>query len=250
MAKASRANTQPSVEELVALLKKTALPTVVCEGSDDLIIYRRLEDRLAHLGVSILPAGGRRNVLQVFERRKELPANVQVAFLADLDTWVNVGVPQPYITSSLIFTDGYSIENDVYCDGNFECLLTGPEVALYQADLDDFVHWYALALKRHLADPTKPIKTHPKQVLDPAQRAALLAMELDEVYPQDIKIKLLANYNRLVRGKSLLGLLLKNTNSRPGQPFHTDRSLLEMVAARPGPKMARLSSAIEAIFIA
>lgn len=34
---------QPTVDELVALLKRTALPTVICEGSDDLIVYRRLE---------------------------------------------------------------------------------------------------------------------------------------------------------------------------------------------------------------
>jgi hypothetical protein len=239
---------QPTVEEIIALLKKTALPTVVCEGSDDLIIYRRLEDRLSHLGVSVLPAGGRKNVLQIFDRRSEIPTAVQVVFLADQDIWVNKGIPLTYSSSVLLFTDGYSIENDIYCDGNLEGLLAGAEVARFQRELNDFVEWYALALARHLNDPTRPIAMHPHQVLDPALRPKLLALEPGELYPVTTRLALLSDYKRLIRGKSLLGLLTRNTNSRPGQPNHTEKALLEMVAARPGPNLVRLSAAIEGLF--
>jgi hypothetical protein len=235
---------QPTVDEIIGLLKKTALPTVVCEGSDDLIIYRRL----SHLGVSVLPAGGRKNVLQIFDRRSEIPAAVKVAFVADQDIWVNTGIPCTYSSSVLLFTDGYSIENDVFCDGNLEELLVGTEVAKFQIELRDFVQWYALALARHLIDPTRPIATHPHQVLDPARRPKLLALEPGELYPATTSLALLSDYKRLIRGKSLLGLLTRNTNSRPGQPNHSEKALLEMVAARPGPNLARLSTAIEGLF--
>jgi hypothetical protein len=244
----STTNAQPTVDELLALLKKTNLPTVICEGSDDLIIYRRLEDRLNHLGVSVLPAGGRNNVLKVFERRYEIPSAVHLAFVADQDIWVNSGIPLTYSTPCLIFTDGYSIENDAICDGNLEGLLAGTEVTQFKKELCDFVEWYALALTRHISDPTKPIKMHPNQVLNPTIRPSLLALELGEIYPLSARQTILADYKRLLRGKSLLALLIRNTNSRPSQPNHTDRSLLEMVAARPGQKLTRLSSMIEALF--
>jgi hypothetical protein len=242
------ANAQPTVDEIVALLKKTASPTIVCEGSDDLIIFRRFEERLSHLGVSVLPAGGRKNVLQIFERRSEFPVSVQVAFVADQDTWVNTGIPTAYATPALLFTDGYSIENDVFCDGDFEALLAGTDIPRFRSELNDFVDWYALALTRHLSDPAKPISTHPQKVLNPTLRPALLALEPGESYPVNTKTAIMADYKRLLRGKSLLGLLVRNTNTRPGQPNHKERSLLEMVAARPGPKVIRLSSAFEALF--
>jgi hypothetical protein len=92
------------------------------------------------------------------------------------------------------------------------------------------------------------IATHPKQVLDPAHKPTLLALEPGESYPTSMKTTLLADYKRLIRGKSLLGLLIQNTNSRPGQPKHTDKALLEMVAVRPGAKVTRLFNAIEALF--
>ena len=43
------ANVDYSVDELVSLLKKTNLPTIVVEGSDDIIIFRHLEDRLSKI---------------------------------------------------------------------------------------------------------------------------------------------------------------------------------------------------------
>lgn len=248
MAGSSKNNSvQPSVEEIIALLKKSSLPTVVCEGSDDLIVYRRLEDRLLHIGVSVLPAGGRLNVLKIFERRNELPKSMKIAFIADRDTWVNTGIPEDYVSPELIFTDGYSIENDVFCDGGLGSLLVGAETARFQGELEEFVEWYALALTRHLADPSAPITLHPEHVLDQKLRPQLLALKAGEVYPQGLESDLLGDYMRLLRGKSLLALLIRNTNSRAGQPKHTDRALIEMVAARPGARLMRTAEVVERV---
>lgn len=239
---AGSTRTEPTVDETIALLARTSLPTLICEGSDDLIVYRRIEDRLSHLGVSVLPVGGRLNVLEIFDRRGEIASRVQLGFIADKDTWVNSGVPAQYTHAELILTDGYSIENDVFRDGNLMNLLVGAELARFRRELDQFVEWYALALSRHLAGASFPIARHPEQVLDPAQRPALLALNRGEAYPAALKAALLADYQKLVRGKSLVALLIRNTNSRPGQPRHNDKGLLESVAARPGPLLTQITA--------
>lgn len=245
MPSTNSAKAQPTVEEIIALLKRTALPSVVCEGSDDLIVYRRIEEQLGHIGVSVLPAGGRENVLQIFDRRGEIPNSVRLAFIADRDTWVNTAVPAGYVNPLLCLTSGYSIENDVIIDGNLEGLLTGPEVAAYKSQLNDFLDWYALALNRHLANSADPIAHHPDYVLKPAERPSLMALRPGESYPSALRSTLATHYGILVRGKSLLSLLVRNTNTRPGQPRHTDKALLEIVAARPGDLLKRITTAVE-----
>jgi len=241
-------NPEPTVDEIIALLRKTALPTVVVEGSDDMIIYRRLEESLGHLGVSVLAAGGRDNVLSIFGRREEIPVAVNVAFVADQDTWIYTGIPIEYRNSRLVVTAGYSIENDVFQDGNLLSLLVGAEKSRFLTELQHFVEWYSLALSRHLIDRSHAISLHPDHVLNPAQRATLLSLNAGEPYPVALRQRIHADYVSLVRGKSLMALFLRNTNSR-GRPHarHSDTSLLEMVAVRPGPLLQRVTRAVESI---
>jgi hypothetical protein len=134
------------VEEIIAPLKKTSLPTVIVEGSDDVIVYRRFEIGLAHLGISIFPVGGRKKVLDIFLRKSEIPADVKLVFVVDQDTWVNTGVPAQYQSSQMVLTTGYSIENDVFMDGNLVSLLKGQEIAKFFSELESFVEWNSLAL--------------------------------------------------------------------------------------------------------
>ncbi|AOY01608.1 hypothetical protein BJP62_14790 [Jeongeupia sp. USM3] len=146
----------------------------------------------------------------------------------------------------LCLTSGYSIENDVIADGALEGLLVGPEVARYKAELNDFLDWYALALDRHLADQSNPIALHPERVLSLAERPSLMELRAGETYPAPLRASLSSEYGMLVRGKSLLSLLVRNTNTRIGQPKHTDKALLEIVAARPGELLTRLSDEVVA----
>ncbi|RCS59783.1 hypothetical protein [Parvibium lacunae] len=248
MPSAQTAKAQPTVDELIAVLKRTALPTVVCEGDDDLIVYRRLEDQLRHLGVSVLSAGGRENVLQIFNRRSEIPSSVRLAFIADRDTWINTAVPAAYVSPLLCLTSGYSIENDVIADGKLESLLVGAEVSTYKEQLELFLEWYALALSRHLTNPSDPIAYHPKYVLNSKERPSLMALRFGETYPTIMRETLSTKYGTLVRGKSLLLLLLHNLNTRDGLPRYTDKALLEIVAANPGELLTKITNAVASVF--
>ena len=110
----------PTVEELVAALRRSALPTVLVEGQEDIRIYRWLEARLGNRAANVLPTGGRENLLSIYAKRHEF-ADLPVAFVADKDMWLFSGVPSDY--EEVIWTEGYSIENDLYTDAERENLL-------------------------------------------------------------------------------------------------------------------------------
>lgn len=241
----ARASNDLSVNEIIETLKRTSLPTVVVEGSDDIVVHRRLEDRLAHLGVSVLPVGGRDKVISAFDRKGELPAGAKVVFVADQDAWVYSNVPPAYAHPSIVFTTGYSIENDVFVDGNLDSMLAAQDERTFRQDLATFLDWYALALARHLADCRNPIALHPEQVLDPTQLPTLLALLPGETFPTAMRDRIHHEYARLLRGKSLMGLFLRTANRRPGQPRHTSTGLMEMVAVRPGPNLQRITQFVE-----
>lgn len=236
-----------TVEEIVSLLKRSSLPTIVVEGADDMIVYRRFEERMSNLGVSVLPVGGRQKVLEVFSRRGEIPSGLRIAFVADKDTWINTGVPYEFRATSLVLTSGYSIENDVFIDGRLMDLLSPEENRRFAVDLENFLDWYSLALARHLADSTYAIALHPDQVLDPAKRDELLALNDGEHYPSTLRQKIAANYGSLLRGKSLLALLMRNISYKGRKPRHTDKALLELVAIHPGELLEDLRGKLTAL---
>lgn len=242
---ASHTPNEITVDEVIALLKKTSLPTLIVEGSDDMIVYRRFEDNLAHVGVSVFPVGGRLKVLEVFNRRHEIPLSVKAMFIADQDTWINSGIPPEYQDPKLLFTDGYSIENDVYRDGELWKLLQIADRNRYEAEINVFVEWYALALSRHLADSTCPIALHHDYVLNPVQKPALLALQPAESYPNALRQEILNDYGRVLRGKSLFPLFIKHTNAKGRGARHTNSGLFEMVAVNPGALLKDLLRRVE-----
>jgi hypothetical protein len=134
-----------TVDELIATLNHSSLPTLVVEGGDDLIVFRRLEDRSQNLKLSVLPVKGRSRVLSLFDRKSEI-RNPKVMFAADRDLWVISTLPTRYQSSDLLLTKGYSIENDAYEDAEAQSLLTNSELNKFQTELEMFVRWYALAI--------------------------------------------------------------------------------------------------------
>jgi hypothetical protein len=240
----SQGTAQPTVEELIATLKKTSLPTIVVEGADDIIVYRRFEKRLEHLNVSVLSAGGRDNVLRIFARRTEIPTTVKLAFIVDLDTWIHAGVPTAYKHAHLVLTSGYSIENDAFVDGDFTNLLTDAELARFLTELAEFVEWYSLALTRHLVDSSVAISDHPEYVLNKMERPKLMKLLPGERFPESFRRQIRAHYKLLLRGKSLMALFARHVNYQGRNPRHSVKALLEIVAVKPGPLLDRLSAEV------
>lgn len=236
----------PTVDELLATLKNSQLPTVIVEGSDDLIVYLKLEDLLYENDVSVLSAGGRKNVLSIFERAHELPKNKKVIFIADKDIWVMTGVPDRYLSNNLLFTNGYSIENDAFQDCDMPGFMSIDEKNKFLDELAKFLHWYALAVERHIAHGDESIKNHPSHVLDDdIQFEALTQLRPQEEFPEGRLNTLRADYKNLVRGKSLVQLAIRQLSYKGRRTRHSESNLLEYAAVHRGPLIGEIFRRVE-----
>jgi hypothetical protein len=238
MAKRRGGKVELTIEEIVATLRRSQLPTVVIEGKDDAIIFRRLEASCQDIQLSAFPVGGRTRALALFDNRQVFGLPRTVSFAVDKDMWVIDGVPTEYETAEIVLTDGYSIENDVYRDGDLEVLLLPGEQSVFKRELEEFLNWYAGALSNR---DHEALRTHPNEVLE---RRGTGSPGVEE-HVQTLLDYLRTNYSSSVRGKSLVGLLMRQV-SRPGRGAqHSKASLLEQVAAKPGPYITRLFSAVK-----
>ena len=239
-----------TVDEVIALLKRSMLPTVVVEGADDVIVYRRLEDHFDEFGLSVLAVGGRSNILKIFERLNEIQSNEHITFIADKDHWVLTGVPTQYMSNRLFLTDGYSIENDLYRDGEMENILDKTELKSFSEDIRRFITWFSLAINRFISGQEEALDTSPHKVLDETAFAQLTTLKPGEIYPQDVFEIINSDYARFVRGKSLWQVISRQT-ARKGRVVRlNDKSFMEIQSANRGPLLSGLYQKIENYFLA
>ena len=86
--------------------------------------------------------------LSLYARRKEF-AHLPVAFVADRDLWLFSGIPSDY--PEIIWTEGYSIENDLYAGADLEKVLNANDVDEHRQVLDSIIEWFAFEVGEHLA---------------------------------------------------------------------------------------------------
>lgn len=230
-----------TVDEIIATIAHSALPTLVAEGEEDIIVLRRLEDVFSDQALSVMPVGGRNAVLEVFDRRREIEGQAAIGFIADRDTWIYSAIPNEYVSDILYFTDGYSIENDLCRDGRWARLLSAGEALAFTAELERFVLWYATALMRHLQGREGNIGMSPTLILDdPKLYERECALGEGEVFPQELYDALKQDPERLVRGKSLSSLFIRQLSHSRRAVKHSKRSLLEYGAVSGGTFMQAL----------
>ena len=240
-------NRNISLEEWVALLERSMLPTIIIEGSDDVLVYREFEKKL---NVDVLPVGGRNTILEIFKEKNTNPklANKNIIFIADLDTWVYQGLPDEYNSPTLIFTNGYSIENDILRDyGCEDILINTPNIyQKYKEDISKFIQWYALALQSMIQNINqdnkyRKLSTHPQNILNDFDNFKCLLES--ECYPESLINELTGDYLRLIRGKSLLAIFTKNLN------HHKEKAIFESIAIRPGKYIQRIFDDVSISFL-
>ena len=205
-----------TVDEWVATLSHLDFPTLLVEGDDDMRIYRWLEEGASNQKVDVQSVGGRKTLLSVYERRDEF-ADLPVAFLADRDLWLFSGIPPNY--PDIIWTHGYSIENDLYGGADLEKLLDAHEVDQHRQLLDTIIKWFAFEVDEHLKGRDAHVNIHIDRVVPPG-RTELdrdfctcrgFRLPNEELY-QEIKDE----YQFKLRGKSLFEVLVRFLNA-PGR---------------------------------
>lgn len=238
-----------TVDDLIFALRHSQTPNVVVEGEDDVVIYRELIKRFEILDVDFHAAGGREKLLRVYERRSEF-AHVPVAFIADRDMWVFTGIPADY--AGIIWTQGYSIENDLYTDAELERLLDARDVTEHRQILDALSTWFAFVVEETLAGNTPQLDVHCSRIVPPGQT------ELDADFSRDCGFRMpaaalvqriRAAYQLLLRGKLLFQLLVRFL-SKPTHGFTraslNDYALYNLALRRPGarPLLDRLTALV------
>lgn len=240
---------QPTVEEIVAMLGKTSLPTVLVEGKTDIIFYRSVEESLSDLGIDMLPAGSKGAVLEIHEIIRKKPIQTPITFVVDKDLWVYPEFPITEPREGLLMTAGYSIENDAFEDGEIIKLMHRDERATFNEDLSKFIYWYALAVDRSRRGGTSEFKTHPGKVLDdPHFYDEQTRLVEDEVYPEEFRTRIERSYGTLLRGKSLFWLASRIFSAKNRKIKFAEKQLMEIGACSGGPRIAALTEAIRLEF--
>ena len=198
-----------TVDRLVGVLRHSQKPSIVVEGNDDVIIYRELTRRIGIFEVNLRPAGGRDKLLQVYKRRSEF-AQVPVAFIADQDMWLFSGIEPGY--EDVIWTSGYSIENDLYSDAELERLLNESETAEHKQILDAISTWFAFAVEEYLAGNSPNLDLHCDEMVPPGETELNTSFCTRQSFrpPDPNRVQQIRSaYQLLLRGKLLFQLLVR-----------------------------------------
>ncbi|VVE49198.1 hypothetical protein PCO31111_04619 [Pandoraea communis] len=236
---------RPTVDEIYELLKRTSLPTVLVEGKDDIIFYRSVENELRDLDVDMLPAGNKDSVLEIRQRIMKDPISAPIVFIVDKDLWVYPVAVRPDDLDDLITTTGYSIENDLFVDGELENLLSQEEVKSFKVELHKFLRWYALSINRNINGCPSSFRTHAGKVLDDADfYNAEIALHNGEVYPEELFTHIHSNYGILLRGKSLFALLLRQLSGKKREVKFGGKQLMAIGASRKGAHFQKIKTSV------
>ena len=216
-----------TVDEIVDTLKRSSLTTVLVEGKDDILIYRWIESEIGVVNANFFPCGGRDKLLQVFERRSEFP-DLKAIFVADKDAYVYVNPPENL--AEIIWTNGYSIENDLYFGRNIESLLDNQEKEIFTTSLNSFIEYYAFEIENYLEGREFCFRNHPQHLICDIQNIVKqdFLEQINFVKAKDEVVEnLRENYDVLIRGKSLFALLTRILSKHNRPIKHKKLTLLE-----------------------
>ena len=220
---------QLHVDEIVAYLKRTKLPTVLVEGTDDKSVYRNIEGKFEGLGIDILVCGGRDALLDVYSRRSEFSTS-RVIFIADKDMWYFTGIPKKY-QEEIVFSNGYSLENDLYVKELFEGLLEKDEERDFRKLISELAIWFAFEVSRFKSDGRAFCDVHINRITDGNSLSQEYLMEIGFVEPDPALVnKIIATYQESLRGKTLFQAILRFLSSSGRKSKYSRYNLLEMGA--------------------
>ena len=221
----------PTVDDLVVTLRLSKKPNIIVEGKDDEIIYGTLVKRLGRFDVGFFSAGSKDTLLHLYEELSEYEnvgdfRHTPVAFIADRDMWLFRAIPACY--DNIIWTEGYSIENDLYSYAKLTDRIGNK--AEYDQTLDAISMWFAYKVEEYL-EKNPPEKTfesiRDEEHVDVGYRLnrivplekTTLAPDLESLPSDHERVRAVRSaYHLQLRGKLLFELLVRFLN-KPKQGF-------------------------------
>lgn len=236
---------------LSMIQRQTLTKYVVVEGVDDIIVYRNLISSNLDKNISVLAAGGRDKVLEVFTQLKNTPSIDNAIFIVDQDSWIISGIPEEFQHPRIIYTSGYSIENDIYIDKQLDALMQGTGVySSFKDCLAIYLKWFALAITRFCTNAnadSEKLKIHPSNFFQSQTTIdKFCALKEGENFPQELYDDLLLNYALKFRGKCLLPLAVECLGKRTdGAKYNTKTIMEEAAITGRGVHLNRIFSEVE-----
>ena len=220
----------PTVDELVSMLRRSKLPTVIVEGKDDMQIFRWMEVHLRVHDVDVLGVGGRPNLFAVYDRKSEFE-HLPVAFIADKDKELFTQLPVGY--DEIIWTQGYSIENDLYAgtDPGLESLMDPQEVVEHSQLLETVVNWFAFEVEELLAGRTPEFNNHCNEVVLEGQTAMDNGSQKRRGFRfpnSELQQQIKDAYQLQLRGKLLFQMLVRFLSKSNRRVKHSIHGLYEI----------------------
>jgi len=239
-----------TVDEVSQTLKHSSLPTVVVEGRTDACVYRHLEGQLASTvpNVDFLLCGGRTTVLSAFARRGEVQG-IRVAFVADRDMDLYTAGARMGC-DGIVWTVGYSIENDLYDGSDIERFLDENERSLHSSVLEYLVRWFAFEVTEYRSGREFVVDVHVNVIVTETG---------DGFHPQFLKTRpyqepplalcaeIRKAYAEKIRGKQLFDALLRFLSATRRASKFSRANLVEICAKTRGhAKVTRLLNEVSA----
>lgn len=224
----------PTVEEIINSLKRSFLPVIIIEGTDDVFIYRWLKSKLSNSLVSLQATGGRNNLFAIHDRRSEFE-NKKVLFVADKDAYRFDGIPIE--RQDIIFTSGYCIENDVYHGSEITNLLDDDDHVNFSQLKNTIIRWFAFELERYNLDKENnpnaslQVSAHINQVspLGHSDICPIFKNQVGFIEPSQTMINAVdSDYELNVRGKQLFQILARLLSKKGRFSSFSDKNLIEI----------------------
>jgi len=216
-----------TADEIVATLARSNLPAILVEGKDDMSIYRWIENRIGYSGY-VLPCGGRNQLLEIFDRKEEFH-HLHTAFIADKDMWLFTAVPEEYF--EVIWTEGYSIENDLYAGANLEVLLEPKEAADFNLVMDCIIEWFAFEVEQYRGGEIAETNKHPNEIVPIGEHTISERFKAIRGFcppSQETIAEIRENHKLKIRGKLLFDLLTRYLSASSRAIKHSTKALYEI----------------------
>lgn len=193
--------------EIISTISHSLLPTLLVEGSDDLEILTSIE-RIAFADrINVMPVGGRLALFEIWSRREEI-GGAKVAFLADSDLYVFSEIPSEL--NGIIFTKGYSIENDLLASGRSFRIIGVDYLQQWESVLQQLSHWFASVVASAASSSATKFAYEAGSLFDPEtwklRRDRQLEVLPFESLPDQAKL-VFDERLRYIRGRTLLSCL-------------------------------------------
>ena len=162
--------------------------------------------------------------------------------------WLFTAIPPEY--SDIVWTEGYSIDNDLYAGANLEGFLERDEASEHAQVLKSLIEWFAFEVEEYRQGKDAQVSEHPNRIVPPGKTSIcqLFAVERDYRQPNQTTIEEIAEQYRLkLRGKTLFQLLVRYLSAANRGIKHSIYALYEIAFKTPEPHlyMERLIRNIE-----